>query len=142
MSIRKANAEWRGNLTEGSGDLSTESGILNKTPYNFVSRFQDGKQTNPEELVGAAHAGCFTMALANSLSKDGFKVNSVKTEDKVHFEKVDAGFKITTIDVITVGDVEGIDAAKFQKYAEDTKKTCIVSRALTGVEFTLDAKLK
>ena len=142
MSVRKANAEWRGNLKEGSGNLSTESGTLKNTAYNFISRFESGKQTNPEELLGAAHAGCFTMALAHSLSTDGFKVNSIKTEDKVHLEKVDGNNTITKIEVDTVGDVEGIDDTKFQKYAEDTKNTCIVSRALAGVKYSLNAKLK
>ena len=142
MPVRTANAEWRGNLREGSGNISTESGVLKNVAYNFVSRFESGNETNPEELVGAAHSACFSMALANGLSGDGFKVNSIKTEDKVHIEKVDGAFKITKIEIHTVGDVEGIDAEKFQKYAGDAKAGCPVSKALTGTDIILNAKLK
>ncbi len=142
MPVRTANAEWRGNLKEGSGNISSESGVLKNVAYNFVSRFESGNETNPEELIGAAHSACFSMALANGLSGDGFKVNSIKTVDKVHIEKVDGAFKITKIEINTVGDVEGIDAAKFEKYAGDAKAGCPVSKALTGTEFILNAKLK
>ncbi len=142
MPIRKANAEWRGDLKNGSGNISTESGILNNVVYNFVSRFEEGKETNPEELIGAAHAACFSMALANDLSGAGFKVNSIKTEDKVHIVKLESGFTITKIEIDTVGDVEGIDETAFTKHAEDAKKGCPVSKALTGPEMALTAKLK
>ncbi len=142
MPVRKANAEWRGDLKSGSGNITTESGILNNVVYNFVSRFEEGKETNPEELIGAAHAACFSMALANGLSGAGFKVNSVKTEDKVHIVKLESGFTITKIEIDTVADVTGIDEAVFKKHAEDTKKGCPVSKALTGTEMILNAKLK
>lgn len=142
MPVRKASAEWRGDLKSGSGNISTESGILNNVVYNFVSRFEQGKETNPEELIGAAHAACFSMALANGLSGAGFKVNSVKTEDKVHIVKLDSGFTITKIEISTVADVDGIDEATFHTHAEDTKKGCPVSKALTGTEMILTAKLK
>ena len=142
MPIRSANAEWQGDLKTGKGTISTETKVLNNTAYNFSSRFEDGKATNPEELLGAAHSACYTMALANSLSKAGFKVNSIKTEDKVHIEKVGEGFTITKIIVNTVGDVEGIDETAFIKQAEETKNSCIVSRALTGPMITLNATLK
>lgn len=142
MPIRTANAEWRGNLKEGTGNISSESGALKNVAYNFVSRFESGNETNPEELVGAAHSACYSMALANGLSGGGFKVNSIKTEDKVHIEKLDSGFTITKIEINTVGDVEGIDDEKFQKYAEDTKVACPVSKALTGTTMILNAKLK
>lgn len=141
MPIRKGNAEWRGDLIKGSGNISSESGVLKDVAYNFVSRFEQGNETNPEELLGAAHSACFSMALSNNLSKAGFKVNSVKTEDKVHIEKLEAGFTITKIEVNTVGNVEGIDEGEFKKQAEEAKKGCPVSRALTGVEFILNAAL-
>jgi len=142
MPIRKANAQWKGDLKSGKGTLNTETKVLNNTSYDFSSRFETGSTTNPEELVGAAHAGCYSMALANSLSKDGFKVNSITTDVKVHLEKTDAGFTITKIELDTVGEVEGIDNDKFQKYAEQTKTGCPVSRALTGPMIVLTAKLK
>ncbi len=141
MPVRKGNAEWRGDLIKGSGNISSESGVLKNVAYNFVSRFEQGNETNPEELLGAAHAACFSMALSNNLSKAGFKVNSVKTEDKVHIEKLDAGFTITKIEMNTVGNVEGIDEAEFKKQAEEAKKGCPVSRALTGVQYILNATL-
>ncbi|MDZ7625368.1 MAG: OsmC family protein [Ignavibacteriaceae bacterium] len=142
MPIRKANAEWKGDLKSGKGSLSTETKLLSNTPYDAGSRFESGTTTNPEEILGAAHAGCYSMALANSLSKEGFKVNSIKTDAKVHLEKTDAGFTITKIELDTVGDVEGIDAATFAKHAEQTKGGCPVSRALTGPMIVLNAQLK
>lgn len=142
MPIRRANAQWKGDLKSGKGTLNTETKLLNNTVYDAGSRFESGKTTNPEELIGAAHAGCYSMALANSLSKDGFKVNSITTDAKVHIEKTDAGFTITKIELDTVGDVPGMDSDKFQKYAEQTKTGCPVSRALTGPMIVLTAKLK
>jgi len=142
MPIRRANAEWKGDLKSGKGSINTETKLLNNTPYDAGSRFESGSTTNPEELVGAAHSACYSMALANSLSKEGFKVNSIKTDAKVHLEKTDAGFTITKIELDTVGDVEGIDNEKFQKFAEQTKGGCPVSRALTGPTIILNAKLK
>ncbi len=141
MPVRTANAEWKGDLKKGSGSISTESGILKNVPYNFISRFEEGKDTNPEELVGAAHSACFSMALANALSNDEFKVNSIKTEDKVYIARVEDGFKITKIEINTVGDVENIDEEKFKEYAGKASETCPVSVALSGTEFILDAKL-
>ena len=122
MPIRKANAQWKGDLKSGKGTLNTETKLLNNTVYDAGSRFESGNTTNPEELIGAAHAGCYSMALANSLSKDGFKVNSITTDAKVHLEKKDVGFTITKIELDTVGEIEGIDSDKFQKYAEQTRK--------------------
>jgi osmotically inducible protein OsmC len=141
MPIRKGNAEWNGNLKEGKGMLGSESGVLKNIAYNFKSRFEQGNETNPEELLGAAHAACYSMALANNLSNAGFKVNSIKTEDKVHLVKLDTGFAVTKIEINTEGSVEGVDTATFLKYAEETKSTCPVSRALS-VEMVLSAKLK
>jgi osmotically inducible protein OsmC len=142
MPIRKANAQWKGDLKSGKGTLNTETKLLNETLYDAGSRFESGKTTNPEELIGAAHAGCYSMALANALSKDGFKVNAINTEARVHLEKLESGFTITKIELDTVGDVAGIDKDKFQKYAEQTKTGCPVSKALTGPMIILNAKLK
>jgi len=142
MPIRKGSARWSGNLFEGKGVLNTETGVLKNTAYDAKSRFESGNSTNPEELLGAAHAGCFSMAFANILSKAGFKVNSIETENSVHIEKKPDGFAITRIDISTVGDIEGIDNDTFQKHAVEAKKGCPVSKALQSVEITLDAKLK
>ena len=142
MPVRKANAEWKGNLKEGNGTISLESGVLKNIAYNFVSRFDQGKETNPEELIGAAHSACFSMALANSLAGAGFTVNSVKTDAKVYIEKLESGLAITKIELDTVGDIAGIDEKTFLEYAEKTKTGCIVSRALTGPMLFLNAKLK
>lgn len=140
MAVRKGSAEWRGDLKSGKGTLSSESGALSNIAYNFVSRFEEGDQTNPEELLGSAHAACYSMALANNLSKEGFKVNSIKTVDDVHLEKLDSGFAVTKIVINTEGKVEGIDESTFRKYAEETKSGCPVSRAIKA-EMSLNAQL-
>jgi len=142
MPIRKANATWKGNLKEGTGIINSESGILNNTAYNFVSRFESGPQTNPEELLGAAHAACYSMALAAGLSGAGYTVNSIFTEDKVHIEKLEAGFSVTKIELNTLADVPGIDNDTFQKFASETKTGCPISKALNVKEIILTAKLK
>jgi lipoyl-dependent peroxiredoxin len=141
MATRTSSARWQGNLKDGSGNVALGSGAF-EGPYSFVSRFEEGAGTNPEELIAAAHAGCYSMALANALSQAGFTVNSVDTKANVHLGKNDAGLAITRIDLVTTGDVEGIDAAEFLKFAENAKDTCIISRALGAVEtMTLDATL-
>jgi len=142
MPIRKANAMWKGNLKEGKGSINTESGTLKNTAYNFVSRFETGNETNPEELLGAAHAACYSMALAGALSSAGFKVNSIVTEDKVHIEKLESGFTVTKIEVNTKADVEGIDDATFQKQVNETKAGCPIAKALNVKEIILTAELK
>jgi osmotically inducible protein OsmC len=142
MPVRKANAEWRGDLKSGSGNVSTESGVLKNVDYNFISRFEQGKETNPEELIGAAHAACYSMALSNMLAGAGFKVNSVKTEDKVHIDKVGDGFSITKIEIHCDANVDNIKESEFKKFAEDAKKGCPVSKALTGTELTLTSNLQ
>jgi osmotically inducible protein OsmC len=142
MPVRRANAQWKGDLKSGKGTLNTETKLLNNTAYDAGSRFESGSTTNPEELIGAAHAGCYSMALANSLSKEGFKVNSINTEANVHLEKLESGFTITKIELNTVGDVEGLDASTFSTHAEKTKTGCPVSKALTGPKIVLNAKLK
>jgi len=141
MAVRKGSAEWKGDLKSGKGKLSSETGALSNIAYDAASRFETGNTTNPEELLGAAHAACFSMALANNLSKGGFKVNSIKTVDDVHLEKQEIGFTITKIVINTEGHIEGIDEATFKKHAENTKTSCPVSRALKAVEMSLNAKL-
>jgi lipoyl-dependent peroxiredoxin len=142
MPIRKANAVWKGNLKEGNGNINTESGVLKNTAYNFVSRFETGNETNPEELLGAAHSACYSMALAGALSGAGFKVNSIYTEDRVHIEKLESGFTVTKIEVNCKADVEGVDNATFQKLANETKSGCPISKALNVKEIILTAELK
>jgi lipoyl-dependent peroxiredoxin len=142
MPVRKGFAEWKGDLKRGSGTLGTETGILKDAPYNFISRFETGRGTNPEELLGAAHAACYSMALAAAVSGAGFKVNSVRTEDTVHIEKQGDGFSIVRIDIFTEVSIEGIDEETFLKLAEDTKKNCPVSKALSNIPMILKAVLK
>jgi lipoyl-dependent peroxiredoxin len=139
---RKASAVWSGTLKEGKGNLTTESGALSKQPYTFVTRFEEGVTgTNPEELLAAAEAGCFTMALNNDLTLAGHAPDEVRTEATAELKPVDGKPTITHVHLVTRARVPGIDQATFQKFAEDTKVNCIVSRAL-NVEFTLDAKLE
>jgi lipoyl-dependent peroxiredoxin len=142
MPIRTANATWNGDLKTGKGIVSAESGLFKDANYNFAQRFEDAKGSNPEELLGAAHAACYSMALSGALSSAGFKVKSIQTNDKVHIEKVGDGFTITRIEVNCDAEVDGVDEKKFQEIAENTKKGCPVSRALTGVQFVLKATLK
>jgi osmotically inducible protein OsmC len=116
MPIRSSSARWEGNLTEGSGTVKTGKGGL-QGAYSFKSRFEEGEGTNPEELIAAAHAGCFSMAFSKGLADAGFTPTSVETVAKVHLDKTDAGFGVSRIDLETVGDVPGIDDAKFQELA-------------------------
>lgn len=138
--VKSANAEWHGNLKDGTGKVMTESGALDSA-YGFNTRFGDQKGTNPEELIGAAHAGCFTMAFSNELFKAGFTAESIKTEDKVHLEKVGEGFEVTKIEVTMQATVPGIDDENFQKIAEHAKVNCPISKALKAVNITLTATL-
>lgn len=140
MAERSAKATWNGTLKEGKGTMALGSGSF-EGPFSFNTRMGDEPGTNPEELIGAALAGCFTMALNAGLEKEGFKTNGIKTDAKVHFGKDAEGFAITRIDLLTEADVAGIDDPKFQEIAANTKKGCPVSKALTGTEITLDAKL-
>ena len=140
---RKANARWQGTAKEGAGTLTTQSGVLNDTPYSFVARFGDGKGTNPEELVAAAHASCFSMALSLVLSQGGNPPDSIRTEARVQLLKEGEGFAIKKIDLVTVGRVPGIDDAAFQEAAQAAKAGCPISLALAAVpEITLDATLE
>lgn len=137
---RHASARWNGDLKSGNGTLAVGSGAF-QGAYSFTSRFEGSKDTNPEELLGAAHAACFSMALGHALAQAGHTPKSISTAATVHLEKGDAGFAITGIDLATTGEVPGIDAATFTKFAEDTKKGCIVSRALSAVPMRVQAKL-
>jgi osmotically inducible protein OsmC len=140
MPTRTADAEWKGTITEGSGHMRLGSGAFDG-PYDFRSRMQDGAGTNPEELIGAAHAGCFSMALAAQLTGAGLKPENIHTKATVNFTKAEAGWTIDRIDLATEAKVPGIDAAGFQAKAEDAKKNCPVSRALAGVDIHLTATL-
>jgi len=140
MATRTGSALWEGTLKEGKGTMKLGSGAF-EGPYSFSSRFESGKGTNPEELIGAAEAGCFSMALAFNLEKAGHPAKSVSTTATVKLEPGDGGFKITSIDLKTEADVPGMDEAKFKEQAELTKKTCPVSVALAGTQINLEAKL-
>jgi osmotically inducible protein OsmC len=140
MPVRKAEAVWEGNLMKGKGTMKFGSGAFEGV-YSFASRFESGAGTNPEELIGAAHAGCFSMALSLFLEKAGFSPEHIHTEAKVHIDKVGEGFKITAVELETEAKVQGIDDRKFQELAEATKKGCPVSVALAGTEIRLKAKL-
>ncbi len=138
---RTASARWHGGAQDGSGTLTTQSGTLKDVPFTFKARFGDGKGTNPEELIAAAHAGCYSMALSANLEKAGHPAKRISTTATVKLEMVGGGPKITTIDLKTEAEVPGIDEAKFREQAELTKKTCPVSVALAGTQITVDAKL-
>lgn len=141
MAIRKANAAWQGNVMEGKGELALESGVF-KGPYDFRARSTDGTgMTNPEELIAAAHAGCFTMAFSATLGKSGFTPSQINTEARVHLIPGGAGFIIPRIDLVMSASVPGIDAEKFQELALSAKTNCPVSKALAGCEITLQASL-
>ena len=140
MPIRTADAKWNGGLKQGNGTIKLGSGAF-EGAYSFTSRFEEGVGTNPEELIAAAHAGCFSMALSAILVEAGFEPKSVATKAKVAIEKSGDGFAITRIALQTEADVPGIDEAVFMEKAELAKKGCPVSKALASVEITLDAKL-
>jgi osmotically inducible protein OsmC len=141
MPNSRAEAEWKGTLREGNGQFKAGSGLISGA-YTFATRFESAKGTNPEELIASAHAACFSMALAAGLTKAGHKPNSIKTTANVTLDKVGEGFGITKIELDTVGDVPGVDAATFQQQAEGAKANCPVSKALAGVQISLKARLK
>ncbi len=140
MAIRKASAHWRGNLTQGKGTVALGSGAFEGN-YSFASRFQEGPGTNPEELLGAAHAGCFSMALAHILSEAGFEPNSVKTTATVQLLKQDDGFTISSIELDTNAEVKKIEEKQFLELAEKAKVGCPISKALRSTEIKLKATL-
>ncbi len=137
---RTASAHWAGGLKDGKGTVSSQSGVLSKTQYSFSTRFEDGVGTNPEELIAAAHAGCFTMALSAELGKAGLTANNLDTVATLTMEKTDAGMTITAIHLAVTGEVPGADEAKFVEIATGAKKGCPVSRVLNAT-ITMDAKL-
>ena len=141
MAVRVASAEWKGNLPKGSGTLETETGAV-KGNYSFASRFEEGAGTNPEELIAAAHAGCFSMALANGLAKAGFEPASVRTTAKAYLEKGPEGFGISRIELVCAADVPGIDEDAFQEQAQAAKVGCPISKALSATPIELKATLE
>lgn len=138
---RTASAIWNGDLKQGKGALSTQGGVLEQTPYSFSTRFEHGEGTNPEELIAAAHAGCFTMQLSAFLAQAGFTADELKTDATLTFEQVDGAWTITGIQLDLKGRVPGVDAAKFAEFAQDAKAKCPVSRALNA-KITLTANLE
>ncbi len=141
MPTRTATAEWNGSLRDGNGTMNMESGSY-EGPYSFQSRFKEGEGTNPEELIGAAHAGCFSMALSGELSGRGINAESVRTEARVEVSKVEGGFAISKIDLISSVRAPGADESTFQEAAQAAKEGCPVSKALAGVDISLDASLE
>jgi lipoyl-dependent peroxiredoxin len=137
---RKAQASWQGDLPSGQGLLSTESGLLKEANYSFSTRFKNGVGTNPEELIAAAHAGCFTMAVVHELSFLNVKPAEIETEAIVHFENLESSWTVTRIHLMTHGRVPGITADNFQAAVEEAKKNCPISRLLNA-EITVDAVL-
>jgi lipoyl-dependent peroxiredoxin len=138
--IRKASAVWQGGLKDGKGAISTGSGVLSQTQYSFGTRFENGIGTNPEELIGAAHAGCFSMALSAELGKSNVTPTSIETAATVTFDKTDAGWTITEVHLDVKGKVPGMDAAAFNTAAESAKKNCPISRLLNA-KITMNATL-
>ena len=140
MPVRSSEAQWDGTLQEGKGTMRFGGGAW-EGQYSFSSRFEEGAGTNPEELIAAAHAGCFSMAFAGALGRNGHNPNSVRTTANVHLEKTDEGFRVRRIDLETEADVPGIDEAKFQEVAQTAKATCPISVLLAAAEINLTAKL-
>jgi osmotically inducible protein OsmC len=138
---RTGSAVWRGGIKDGGGTVSTESGVLDGAQYSFSTRFEEGKGTNPEELLAAAHAGCFSMALSKQLNDAGLTADSISTTAAVRLEKTDAGFQITRVHLDVTARVPGADAAAFETAADNAKAGCPVSR-LFNAEITMDAKLE
>jgi osmotically inducible protein OsmC len=137
---RKASASWRGGLKDGKGNISTESGVLKETQYSFVTRFEDGIGTNPEELIAAAHAGCFAMAFSAELGKAGFTPESIHATATVSLDKTDAGWTVTESHLDLTAKIPGIDEARFIAIADGAKAGCPISRLLNA-KVTLYAKL-
>jgi osmotically inducible protein OsmC len=140
MAIRKANAEWNGGLKEGKGKVALGSGAF-EGPYSFQSRFEEGNGTNPEELIGAAHAGCYSMALSGALEGAGFSPESVKTEAHVSLVKEGEGFTINKIKLVTNAKIPEISQEDFEKHAQGAKENCPISKALSATQIELEANL-
>ena len=140
MSVANADAVWEGGLKDGKGTMKLGSGAFNGA-YSFRTRFEGAPGTNPEELIGAAHAGCYSMALSAGLGKSGFTPKRIHTTAQVHLEKVGEGFKITRIQLRTEAEIPGIDEKTFKEHADGAKKGCPVSQALAGTQIELEARL-
>jgi osmotically inducible protein OsmC len=141
MIKRTGSAVWSGGLKDGKGAISTQSGVLKDTQYGFNTRFENGPGTNPEELIGAAHAGCFTMALSAKLGEAGLTAQRLQTTATVSLDKADGGFAITAVHLELVATIPGVDQQKFEAIARDAKENCPVSKVLNA-NITLDAKLE
>jgi osmotically inducible protein OsmC len=138
--VRKASAVWKGSLKEGKGTISSDSGVLSSTPYSFSTRFENAKGTNPEELIAAAHAGCFTMALSAQLGNAGITPESLETTASLSLDKLDAGWTVTKVHLDVTARIPGVDQAAFDKAAEAAKAGCPISRLLKA-EITMTARL-
>jgi lipoyl-dependent peroxiredoxin len=138
---RKASAVWRGGLKDGRGTISTDSGVLSDTQYSFSTRFEEGKGTNPEELIAAAHAGCFSMALSGQLGNAGLTAESINTTASVTLEKTDAGFTITAVHLDVTAKIPGAERQAFDTAANNAKAGCPISRLLKA-QITLEARLQ
>ena len=138
---RTATAQWKGGLKDGKGTVSTQSGVLSQTPYSFSTRFENGTGTNPEELIAAAHAGCFSMALSAQLGNANMTAQSIDTKATLTFEKTDAGFTVTAIHLDVKARIPGANKTAFDKAAEDAKKNCPISRLL-NTKITMTANLE
>ena len=139
--VKKAWAVWKGGIKDGSGSISTETGVLNEAPYGFKSRFENGKGTNPEELIGAAHAGCFSMAFSLILGNAGLTADRIETHAAVTLDKVGEGFEITAVHLSVKAKIPGATDAKFQELANNAKTGCPVSKLLKA-KITMDATLE
>lgn len=137
---KKGSARWSGDLKSGTGKISTESGALKDQPYGFNTRFEGKRGSNPEELVGAAHAACFSMAMSLQLGEAGFAADDISTEATVSLEEVEDGFAVTKVHLDVTAQISGIDRSKFQEIAEATKTGCPISKLLNA-DITMDAKL-
>jgi lipoyl-dependent peroxiredoxin len=138
---RKASAEWKGGLKDGKGTISADSGVLEKTQYSFGTRFEEGKGTNPEELIAAAHAGCFSMALSGQLGNAGMTAERINTTATVTLEKTDAGFTVTNVHLDVSAKIPGAEKQAFETAANNAKTGCPISRLL-NTNITMDAKLE
>ncbi len=141
MTVKKASAVWKGGIKDGEGTISTETGVLKDAPYGFKSRFENGKGTNPEELISAAHAGCFSMALSLMLGNEGLTAEKIETHAEVTLDKVGEGFEITASHLNVVAKIPGTDQAKFMQIANKAKEGCPVSKLLKA-KITMDARLE
>ena len=138
---RKASAVWQGGLKDGKGTISTDSGVLDNTQYSFSTRFEEGNGTNPEELIAAAHAGCFSMALSGQLGNAGMTAQSIRTSATVTLEKTDAGFTVTSVHLDVTAKIPGAEKSAFETAANNAKAGCPISRLL-NTKITMDAKLE